>query len=270
MKTAIAMIAVTVSAIAMATGVAAGVAARDDMALVPAGPLAAFFVPGRSDSVTAGADRGAAVEVPAFLIDRRPVTRRQFAEFLRRRPEWSRSRVAPVLADVHYLEDWASDFDAGSRVPPDAPVTRVSWFAANAYCQWQGKELPSVDQWERAAAGGGKDIAATRDRILRWYSQPGTEPLGVVGRGAPNAYGIYDLHGLIWEWTLDFNSTLISTESRDPGGKDDALFCGSGSLGAADPSDYATFMRYAMRNSLRANYATGSLGFRCASEPDKP
>lgn len=271
MKTAIAMVAVTAAAIAMATGAAAGgAAAPEDMALVPAGPRTAFFVPGGPGAAAAGLDAGASVEVPAFLIDRRPVTRRQFAEFLRRRPDWSRSRVASVLVDAHYLEDWASDFDAGTQVPPDAPVTRVSWFAANAYCQWQGKELPSVDQWERAAGGGGKAATATRDRILRWYSQPGTEPLGVVGRGAPNAYGVHDLHGLIWEWTLDFNSTLISTESRDPGGRDDPLFCGSGSLGAADPSDYATFMRYALRNSLRANYTIGSLGFRCAREPDKP
>ncbi len=271
MKTAIAMLAVTATVIAMATGaVAVGASAPEDMALVPAGAPPAFFVPGGSGAAAGVTDRGASVEVPAFLIDRRPVTRRQFADFLRRRPAWSRSRVAAVLVDTHYLEDWASDFDAGTRVPPDAPVTRVSWFAANAYCEWRGKEVPTVAPGGGAAAGGGKDTAATRDRILRWYSRPGTEPLGVVGRGAPNAYGVYDLHGLIWEWTLDFNSTLISTESRDPGGKDDPLFCGSGSLGAADPSDYPTFMRYALRNSLKANYTTSHLGFRCAREPGTP
>jgi len=153
---------------------------------------------------------------------------------------------------------------------PDAPVTRVSWFAASAYCQSRGKDLPTVEQWERAAAGGGKDPAATRDRILEWYGRPASDSLAEVGRGAPNAYGVHDMHGLIWEWTLDFNSAMVSTESRDPGARDDPLFCGSGSLGAADPSDYATFMRYAMRNSLRASYTTGTLGFRCAREPDRP
>ena len=267
MRTALGL---TGAAVAMLLGAAAGAAAPEDMALVPAGPQAPFLVPAGSGTAAADAARGAAVDVPAFLIDRWPVTRRQFAEFVRRRPQWSRSRVTPVLADAHYLEDWASDFDAGTRVPLEAPITRVSWFAANAYCRWKGKELPSVDQWERAAAGAGKDTAATRERILRWYSQPGSEPLGVIGRGAPNAYGVHDLHGLIWEWTLDFNSTLVSTESRDPGAKDDPLFCGSGSLGAADPSDYATFMRYALRNSLRASYTTSTLGFRCAKEPGTP
>ena len=141
--------------------------------------------------------------------------------------------MTPVLTDSHYLEDWASDLDAGTHVPADAPVTRVSWFAASAYCQWKGKELPTVDQWERAAAGGGKDAAATREKILSWYSRPGTEPLRPVGREAPNAYGLHDLHGLIWEWTLDFNSSLVSTENRDSGSKDDPLFCGAGSQGAS-------------------------------------
>ena len=265
-------IAAIAAAVAIAAAAAASMAAPPAaMVLVPAGPPPAFFVPEkRSGGTVSDADRGAIVDVPAFLIDRTPVTRRQYAEFVRQRPEWRRSRVAPVLADAHYLEDWVSDVDAGQRVSPDAPLTRVSWFAASAYCQWKGKDLPSVEQWERAAAGSGKDAAATRELILTWYSQPATEPLRGVGRGAPNAYGVHDMHGLIWEWTLDFNSTLISTESRDPGGKDDPQFCGSGSLGAADPSDYATFMRYAMRNSLRASYTTGSLGFRCATAPGKP
>jgi len=265
-----------VATVALALGIVFGAAtaeaaAPDDMVLVPAGPQASFFVPQRrADAALPETDRGASADVPAFFIDRLPVTRRQYALFVRQQPEWQRSRVTPVLADGHYLEDWVSDLDPGRGIPLDAPVTRVSWFAANAYCQWKGKDLPAVEQWERAAAGGGKDAVATRELILKWYSRPATEPLREAGRGAPNAYGVRDMHGLIWEWTLDFNSTLISTENRDPGGKDDPLFCGSGSLGATDPSDYATFMRYSMRNSLRASYTTGSLGFRCAKEAPKP
>lgn len=265
------LVMTAVAAVTIAMGAAASAAAPADMVLVPAGDQQSFFVArGSTRPPEAEADRGSSVEVPAFLMDRMPVTRRQFAEFVRARPEWRRSQVTPVLADPHYLEDWLSDLDAGKSVPADAPVTRVSWFAVSAYCLSKGKELPTVDQWERAAAGGGKDAAATRDKILRWYSRPGTEPLRAVGRDAPNAYGLHDVHGLIWEWTLDFNSTLVSTESRDSGGKDDPLFCGAGSLGASDPGDYATFMRYAFRNSLQASYTTGTLGFRCAKETERP
>lgn len=268
MRIRLAMTAAAAVMIAMGTAVNA---AGPDMALVPAGQQPSFFVTrGSTGSREAEADRGPSIEVPAFLMDRMPVTRRQFAEFVRARPEWRRSQVTPVLADPHYLEDWPSDLDAGKSVPADAPVTRVSWFAASTYCRSKGKELPTVDQWERAAAGGGKDAAATREKILRWYSRPGSEPLRAVDREAPNAYGLHDLHGLIWEWTLDFNSTLVSTENRDSGAKDDPLFCGAGSQGASDPGDYATFMRYALRNSLKASYTTGTLGFRCAKEMERP
>ncbi|HUM16901.1 MAG TPA: formylglycine-generating enzyme family protein [Thermoanaerobaculaceae bacterium] len=259
------------AAVMMAMSGAAADRAAPNMALVPAGQQQPFFVTrGSTGSPAAEADRGPAIEVPAFLMDRVPVTRRHFAEFVRARAEWRRSQVPSTLADSHYLEDWASDLDAGNSVPADAPVTRVSWFAASAYCRWKGRELPTVDQWERAAAGAGKDTPATREKILQWYSRPGSDPLRAVGQDVPNAYGLHDLHGLIWEWTLDFNSTLVSTETRDPGAKDDPLFCGSGSQGAVDPNDYATFMRYALRNSLRASYTTGTLGFRCAQDTEKP
>ena len=44
-----------------------------------------------------------------------------------------------------------------------------------------------------------------RQRILDWYAQPASLALSDVGRTAPNWYGVSDLHGLIWEWTLDFS-----------------------------------------------------------------
>ena len=71
--------------------------------------------------------------------------------------------------------------------------------------------------------------------------------------------------GTIWEWTLDFNSVPGGEEARDPGARNSALFCGGGSIGALDPTDYATYLRFALRASLRADFTTGTLGFRCAS-----
>jgi formylglycine-generating enzyme required for sulfatase activity len=75
-------------------------------------------------------------------------------------------------------------------------------------------------------------------------------------------YGISDLHGLVWEWTLDFNSSLVTGESRGDGSLERSLYCGSGAAGAADFEDYAALMRYAFRSSLEARYAVGNLGFR--------
>jgi formylglycine-generating enzyme required for sulfatase activity len=81
-----------------------------------------------------------------------------------------------------------------------------------------------------------------------------------------NVFGIWDMHGLVWEWVSDFNTALVTGESRADSGLDRQLFCGSGSSGASDFSDYAAFMRYAYRSSLRGNYTVANLGFRCAED----
>jgi formylglycine-generating enzyme required for sulfatase activity len=72
--------------------------------------------------------------------------------------------------------------------------------------------------------------------------------------------------GLVREWTLDFDAYATTAESRDSNGKDNAQFCGGAAAGVADPTDYPSFMRYAMRASLKANYTADNLGFRCAGE----
>ena len=86
----------------------------------------------------------------------------------------------------------------------------------------------------------------------------------VVGQKPANVYGVKDLHGLVWEWTLDFNSVFVTGDNRQDGDKVKDLFCGDGATGAARREDYAAFMRYAMRSSLKADNGTANLGFRCA------
>ena len=85
-----------------------------------------------------------------------------------------------------------------------------------------------------------------------------------IGGGSANGFGVKDMVGVVWEWTLDFDAYAITPESRDPNGKEGASFCGGAGAGVADPTDYPAFMRYAMRASLKANYTADSLGFRCA------
>ena len=79
-----------------------------------------------------------------------------------------------------------------------------------------------------------------------------------MGSTFRNVHGVSDLHGLIWEWTLDFNSSLVTGESRADGSLDRSLYCGSGAAGAADFEDYAAFMRYAFRSSLEARNGVGN------------
>lgn len=100
-------------------------------------------------------------------------------------------------------------------------------------------------------------------KILEWYSKPASENLRKVGEGKPNFFGVYDLHGLIWEWTEDFNSVFVTADNRQDKDQLKALFCGATGLGA-DRLNYSAFMRYALRNSLRGHYTLPNLGFRCA------
>jgi formylglycine-generating enzyme len=186
---------------------------------------------------------------------------------VRQHPEWRRSRIKPLFADHHYLAKWRSDL----KLPEDAraasePVTNVSWFAAEAYCEAQGLRLPTTEQWEYALADQGRNQKEIAQRSLDWFSTPNREHPSVVGRGEPNGFGVYDLVGLVWEWTLDNNSFMTGTEQRNTSSKDDAAFCGSGSVGVNDASDYPAFMRYALRTSLKAAYTVENVGFRCEGD----
>jgi formylglycine-generating enzyme required for sulfatase activity len=229
--------------------------------------------PGELHPVYAATAEATTVRVGAFALDRMPVTNAEFLAFVREHPSWRRDRVARVLADDSYLARWAGPESLGPDARPDQPVTRVSWFAARAYCGAQGKRLPTEAEWEFAATAGDKSVDGAsepgfRQRILAWYAHPATVDLPVVGQRAPNYWGVHDLHGLIWEWVLDFNSTLVSSDSRTGNDADRLQFCGAGAFVAGDKQDYATFMRLAFRGSLEARYTTRTLGFRCARDAD--
>src|SRR3546814_3916971 len=84
-----------------------------------------------------------------------------------------------------------------------------------------------------------------------------------------SAWGVQDLHGLVWEWTDDFSSLLVSSDNRVQGDADDLKFCGAGALSMDDRENYAVLMRVAMLSSLDAGNTTANLGFRCAREDRK-
>lgn len=216
------------------------------------------------------------VAVAAFGLETAPVTCAQFLEFVRQNPRWRRSQVKRIFADEGYLRDWAGDLDPGPDPAASArPVTHVSWFAAKAYAAWKGRRLPTTAEWELAAGIGITQADGERDRefqlaVRRWYSTPSSATPGPVRAGRPNLNGVHDLHGLVWEWTSDFNSALVSGDARGDTGIERTLFCGAGSAGASDRGNYPAFMRSGMRSSLKASYALPNLGFRCAVDLPKP
>jgi len=214
-----------------------------------------------------------AVPVPAFLLDTHPITNLEFVEFVRANPKWRRSQVKRLFADADYLKTWAGDLDPGTLLS-NAPVTQVSWFAAKAYAHWKGKRLPTVAEWEYAAAASatrrdGENDPEFNRELRRWYSSPSPSTLPAVGRGPANVHGVHDLHGLVWEWVADFGTSMVTGDARGDTGLERQLFCGSGADGARDRGNFPAFMRFGFRSSLKASYTVHNLGFRCAQSLGK-
>jgi formylglycine-generating enzyme required for sulfatase activity len=220
---------------------------RAGMAAIPAGTYHPLY-----------ADGAPPVVVHAFSIDRAPVTRAQFLAFGRAHPAW--------LTGVDASQ---------SRL--DRPVTDVTWSAARAYCAAQGKRLPTTAEWEYVAAADEKRRDATRDPaflqlLVSLYTTRPDARIGGAGERFRNVYGVSALHGVVWEWTSDFDGgksehakhAAMTGMDHEGGGHEHMLSCASAAIGASNAGDYAAFMRYQFRAGLTRSSAQQMLGFRCA------
>jgi sulfatase modifying factor 1 len=200
------------------------------------------------------------VLVSPFSLDEHPVTKREFLEFVRANPPWRKSAIARLFAEPMYLNDWPADLDPGLSL--DEPVTFVSWFAARAFCDWTGKRLPTVAEWERVAGNAPPNLAEE-------VAAPGGSSRFqfAMGNSKPEMHGTrWPVFESIWEWTQDFNSSMVSGRVSEESAAN--LFCGAG-VRAVDATDYGGFLRYSFRSSLKANYTLKNLGFRCAKTLQK-
>ena len=209
--------------------------------------------------------------VAPFALMARPVTEGEFLAFVEAHPQWQRGQAPALFVDERYLAHWAAPLQPGDAVDPQRPVTQVSWFAASAYCEAQGGRLPLWSEWEYVAAADetrhdARADPAWRERLLSWYSRPSNTALPAVGGTPANAYGVQDLHGLVWEWVDDFNAMMVSADNRSQGDPDILKFCGAGAISMADRENYAVLMRTAMLSSLAADSTTRNMGFRCARD----
>lgn len=59
----------------------------------------------------------------------------------------------------------------------------------------------------------------------------------------------------MWEWTANFNSVMVVGENKDEGTGENNRFCDAGAVTTSDLMNYAAFMRYAFRGSLKGNYS---------------
>lgn len=216
-------------------------------------------------------DSSGKVAIAPFELMKTPVTNTQFLAFVTRNPEWRRGSTPVVFAEARYLSHWSGALSLGAEALPQQPVTNISWFAAQAYCEAEGARLPTWSEWEYAAAADvtrddARQDPAWRERILAWYAKPSNAPLQPVGAAAPDTHGVHDLHGLVWEWVEDYAAMLVSADNRQQADPDLLKFCGAGALSTDDRENYAVLMRIAMLSALEADDTTRNVGFRCARD----
>ncbi|MYF99403.1 formylglycine-generating enzyme family protein [Candidatus Poribacteria bacterium] len=142
--------------------------------------------------------------IDGFMMDIYPVSNAQYKTFLEENHQWQKNMIPRILHNGNYLQTWSgNNYPRGKG---EYPVVDVCWYAAMAYAEWVGKRLPTEIEWEKAARGGliGK-IYPWGDEINVSLANYGmhlgkTTP---VGKYPPNAFGLYDVVGNVWEWCLD-------------------------------------------------------------------
>lgn len=214
------------------------------------------------------------VYLDAYYIDKYEVTNAQYAEFLNaegNQEEGGDTWLDADDPDVRIHESGVWQVDAGYE---DHPVIKVTWYGARAYCQWQGKRLPTEAEWEKAARGssdtrvypwGNDDPDCSR---LNYYDSSAgpcvgdTSQVGSYPTGA-SPYGAMNMAGNVWEWVNDWYQSDyydVSPYSNPPGpasGSYKVLRGGGWLIGW-------TYVRVAYRNVTSPSLSFDDFGFRCA------
>jgi formylglycine-generating enzyme required for sulfatase activity len=192
---------------------------------------------------------------------------------------------------------WKHPEGAGSHIEDRAnhPVVHIAYADAQAYAKWAGKRLPTEAEWEFAARGGlsgkiyawgdefqpgGKAMANTWQGKfpVKDEGTDGFAGVAPVGRFPPNAYGLYDVAGNVWEWVSDWyrpntyaKAVLTDGVARNPQGPEssfDPAEPGAQKRGNRGGSYLCTDQyctRYMVGTRGKGEVSSGSshVGFRC-------
>lgn len=149
--------------------------------------------------------------IDSFYMDKHEVTNSEFKKFVDANPLWQKDKALKTIVGDTYLWGWKGNMYPKGRA--DHPVCRISWFAAKAYAEWKGKNLPTETQWEIAARGKlvekkfpwGNTSPWKKANYGRYTPKVSFKipPTKKVGSYPPNQYGLYDMTGNVEEWCLD-------------------------------------------------------------------
>lgn len=119
---------------------------------------------------------------------------------------------------------WGVDWDNGKWVAQTSyknhPVVYVTWYGAKAFADYIGGSLPTEAQWEYACRAGTTTVYSygdTEDGDYMWYSaNSGNGETKAVGTKKPNLWGVYDMHGNVFEWCADWYTSYSEGTVIDP------------------------------------------------------
>jgi formylglycine-generating enzyme required for sulfatase activity len=156
----------------------------------------------------------------------------------------------------------------GGWTVTNRPIVNVSWAEAQAFCEWAGGRLPTEAEWERAARGGAEDeIYPGNNENSRekanFYGKAGLDSyddVAPVQQFDPNAFGLYDMLGNVWEWVSDWFGPYPSSAVTDPRGPDKGKE--HITRGGSYLSDYKEHLRLSYRERSGAK-GVQNIGMRC-------
>jgi formylglycine-generating enzyme required for sulfatase activity len=203
------------------------------------------------------------VEVTGFSMDAREVTKAQYDTCVQA------GGCTPAHDSDGTCVAWNGSGFMRVRIPPSPaalqlPAVCVTWYQARDYCAFKGKKLPSEAQWEYAALAGGSAPYAwgnARPDPSRCAQANGGGPRSPASF-APNAWGLSDMTGNVWEWVNDrYQSDYYATsEPREPTGPDVGQYRvirGGGWYSGPEQ------LRIKNRHWFEPNFGEVSIGFRC-------
>ncbi|KAK4302789.1 hypothetical protein Pmani_025154 [Petrolisthes manimaculis] len=208
-------------------------------------------------------------------------------------PEQTRSTISKaVLGAPWWLPitgaDWTHPAGPYTNITNimDHPVIHVSWNDGLEYCAWKNKRLPTEAEWEKACRAGKKDrlfpwgnkfTPNNTHRCNTWqgsfpYTDQGTD--GCIGlcdihTYTPNAYGVYNLIGNVWEWTYDWwtaNHQSYTGTLRNPTGPNTGTDKVKKGGSYMCTKEFCYRYRCGARSSNTPDSSAGNLGFRCAAD----